>query len=375
MNSEPPISRRQLYAACTIFFLAPALRLVPSASARLAGRAAWLSVPMALPLLLLYIWFLHAFYSRRLDGEGLGELTQRALGARWGRGALILLGGWFILYAGFMLRSGADRIINTMYPNSTPELFIVTMGALALIGALDSARTLVRAACLFLSAVLGVLFIVLIFALFSIDGANLLPMTLPRMTDAAVASLATLDVAVMPAYTALFLSSVRAEGRGGLREGFLWGVGIIALLFWLITDITGVFGAELSSRLTHPFFSLVKNLVFFRTIERAEALVVSLWVLSDFVVIALCLMTAQRCLRLAFGFSARYQGEARLDMRHGRWLIWLCAGGCVALALFIARDARALDTWSRRIIPLINLAVAFILLPIIYIVGRARKAL
>ena len=49
---------RQLLPLATVFFLSPALRLVPSGTAELAGRAAWVSVPLALPMLLLYMYFI-----------------------------------------------------------------------------------------------------------------------------------------------------------------------------------------------------------------------------------------------------------------------------------------------------------------------------
>lgn len=375
MNTDHSFNRRQLLAACTVFFLAPALRLVPGAAVRIAGRAAWVSVPLALPGILLYIWFVHSFFARRGDGEGMGELVQRALGRRAARAVLGLFAAWFLLYGSFMLRSGAERIVTTMYPNAGAELFIVTMGTLALIAALDCARTLVRAANLFLVTVLGVLFIVLFFALFSLERDNLLPVTVLDLPGTAEAALATLDVTVMPVYIVCFLPGLRRDASGGLRAGLMWGVGITALLTWLVTDIVGTFGAELTSRVTHPFFMLVKNLVFFKNLERMEALVVSLWVFSDFVVISTCLLAAQRCLRLMMGHRPPCGGEKMFSLQNGRWVIWLCAAGCVALALVIAQEPAVLDMWSRRIIPLANLAVALLLVPGVYIAGRIRKTL
>ena len=375
MNTDHGFNRRQLYAACTVFFLAPALRLVPGAAARIAGCAAWVSVPLALPGILLYIWFIHSFFSRRGDGEGMGELVLRALGHRAARAVLGLLAAWFLLYGSFTLRSGAERIVTTMYPNAGAELFIVTMGALALIAALDCARTLVRAANIFLVTVLGVLFVVLVFALFSLERDNLLPITLLDLPGAAEGALATLDVTVLPLYALCFLPRLRREAGGGLRAALMWGMGTTALLTWLLADIIGTFGAELSARLTHPFFMLVKNLVFFKNLERTEALVVSLWVFSDFAVISVCLLAAQRCLRLMMGHRPPVGGEKPLSLQCGRWVIWLCAAGCVALALVIAREPTALDLWSRRIIPPANLAVALVLLPGVYIAGRIRKTL
>ena len=375
MNTDYSFNARQLLAACTVFFLAPALRLVPGAAARIAGRAAWLSVLLALPPVLAYIIFIRSFLSRREDGEGLGELVRRSLGLHAARAMLALLAAWFLLYGSFMLRSGAERIVTTMYPNAGAELFIVTMGALAFIAALDCARTLVRAANLFLVTVLGVLFIVLFFALFSLQRDNLLPLTLPDFPGAAQGALAALDVTVTPVYIMCFLPGLRRGASRAPPAKTMWGVGMTALLAWLMADILGMFGAELTSRLTHPFFMLVKNLVFFKNLERLEALVVSLWVFSDFVVISACLLAAQRCLRLAMGIRPPCGGEKFLSLARGRWVIWVCAALCITLALVLARDAVTLNVWSRRIIPLTNLAVALVLLPGVYIAGRVKKTL
>lgn len=366
-------NRRQIAATCSVFFLAPALRLIPQGAARLAGRAAWISVPLALPCILLYIWFLRAFLSRRQSGEGLAELTQRALGRRAGRAVLIVFALWFMLYGGFTLRAGAERIITTMYPSSGPGAFIVPMTVLCLIAALGSVRSIVRTANLLLPVMLFVVLLVCVFGFFVIDTENLLPLTLAELPGAGFASLATLDVTLIPAYVACFILSSDPDAQPQGKSAALWALGMVVLLFVLMTEILGCFGAELAARLTHPFFALVKNMVFFRNLERIEALVVSLWVFSDFVVISLSIYIAQHCLRLAFGQSAEYSGERTFDMRGGRIVIWLCAVITAAAAFFIAPNPLHMNMWSTWYIPAGNLTVTLVLLPGIYIIGRARK--
>ena len=45
MQTSYKFNRNQLIALCSVTLLVPALRLVPSLTASLGGRAAWLSVP------------------------------------------------------------------------------------------------------------------------------------------------------------------------------------------------------------------------------------------------------------------------------------------------------------------------------------------
>ena len=46
------IAKRQLFSLGAVIALAPALRLFPTGTAQLAGRAAWITPLLALPLLL-----------------------------------------------------------------------------------------------------------------------------------------------------------------------------------------------------------------------------------------------------------------------------------------------------------------------------------
>lgn len=375
MKKDYGFSRRQLFALCTVFYLSPALRLVPGFSSRVAGRAAWLSPVAAAPFMVLYAAFIAAFISRRRDGECAPELILRALGARAGRTALCGFACWFTLYGAFTLRAGAERIISTMYPESGTGLFIITLGAMSLLAALDAPRTLVRAANIFLAAVLVVLGAVLIFALFSVHGDNLLPVTLFDLPQTLAGGAAVIDVASVPLYSVCFLAPLCAMRLGERGAGALWALGAAGLCAALMTAIVGVFGAELAARLSHPFFSLVKNLSFFNTLERVEAFVVSLWVFTDFAAVSVCFIAAQHSLRLSVGRFTLYHGQSLFSLREGRWLIWLIAFAATALALHFAPENSELERWSRVIIPLANAAVAFIALPIIYIVGRMRKRL
>lgn len=373
MKSDYSYNRRQLMPLATVFFLSPALRLVPSGTAELSGRAAWVSVPAALPFLLLYMLFLSRFLSRRQSGESLAELSLRAMGPRRGRLLLFVLAMWFLVYGGFMLRSGAVRIITTIYPNSSPELFIISMGLLGLYAALGAERTLVRSAKIIKPVVIGVLILVLSFALVSIQKENLLPLTVFDAVGTFKGSLASLGVASVSVYMCFFLGGLDCESRGFFKDLAVWSLYTLGLLFWLNTAILGAFGAELTTRLSQPFFALIRNLVFFRSLERVEALVVSLWIFSDFILISLCLQASQRALRRSLGFDADYRGQRFTDLEEGRWLIWLCGISAIAFGCFIARQPERLEFWSRQLIPGINLGVALLVLPGVYLIGRLRK--
>ncbi len=375
MKFKDRFNRNQLLALGAVALLSPALRLLPGKSAELAGRAAWLTPAAALPPLLAYVYMLSRLMARRGEREGLAELSVRALGNRAGGGVLLLFAAWFTLYAGFMLRSGADRLITTIYPQSGPAIFTVVTGLISLLAALGSARSLVRVAKMVLPILVVTLLLILLSGVFSADWMNLLPVTYHDALPTLLGSLSVVDVISVVLYTMCFFGGMTAEREGDFKPLSRWLGWICLLLAALSAAVVGAFGPELTARLTRPFFSLVRNIVLFNSLERVEALVVMLWVFPDFLLVAALIFAAQLCARRALGQDPEYRGERIRDLGRGRWLIWLCGGLAIAAGLFIAPDAESLSFWSSALIPIINLVFAFLVIPVIFIVGKLRKAL
>ncbi len=375
MNTDYKFERNQLIALAWVIFLSPALRLFPSESAQLAGRGAWVSALLAVLPLALYVFFLSRFMDCRAENEGLGELILRALGKRTGKAALTLFALWFTLYAGFVLRSGAERFITTVYPNSSPEVFSVVLGIIGLIAALGPPRSLVRVAKMVLPLVLGVMLLVLLSALGDLDADNILPLSNADAVPVFTGVLPAVDIITAVLYIVCFLEGSSKKKTGRFRAYFLWAALACLMLSFISFDLMGAFGPELTARLTRPFFSLVRNLVFFRTLGRIEALVVSLWVFPDFLMTALLIYLSQLCLRLAWCDAAHYKGEKFSDVSGGRYLIWLCGTAGIICAVFIGPESAAMSRWSERIIPLINMIYALIFLPLVFAVGKIKKRL
>lgn len=375
MNKLTQFNSRQLFSLGTMILLVPALRLFVTAATGYAGRAVWLTAIIAALPMLLYLNFLAEFMSYRQDGENLQELVLRCLGVKLGRVGLGLMTAWLILYSGFVLRSGADRFIVTIYPSSSPYAFTIIMGLLCLIAALGNPRSIVRVAQLVKPVVLGVLLLILAFALFSMNTANLLPITVDDALPALTGSIAAVNILSCTAYALCFIEGMSPKSNHRFRESCLWLGGMVVLMTLLCLAVTGMFGAELSSRLSRPFFVMVRNLIFFHSLERVEALVVTLWVFPDFLLVSLFLYGAQHCLRLIFKYDPAYTGERLTDLSRGRWLIWLSALAAIVCSLLIGPDAKSLSFWSSLLIPGLNLTFAFIYIPIIYIVGKLRKTL
>ena len=55
-------------------------------------------------------------------------------------------------------------------------------------------------------------------------------------------------------------------------------------------------------------------------------------------------------------------------------MIWLCFAAVLTTAVLIAPDSVSMNLWSQRIIPIINLCYAFVVLPLVYIIGKKKTS-
>ena len=369
------INAHQWLHMSSLFLLGPALRLLPRATAAQAGRAAWLAPLPALGLMLAAAVLLSRFLQGRPADAGLPELIVQRLGLRWARPLLGGLSAWLLFYGAFVLRSGADRLQVTAFPRSGPGPFILSLGLVCLIAALGSLRSLARFARLSSPFVLGILLLMLAAALPGVRRANLLPVTVYDAPGIARAALPVTELLALGLFLPLFFLGY-VEGEPVLRPRFSrWLLGQAALLGALLLVLVGNFSGTLTAQLAQPFFTLVRNLVLFRCVERTEALVVSCWVFPDLLLASLCLHAAQHCLRLGLGETPLRDSGPRLRLDRGRWLIGLCGLLMIAAALGMGEDAAGLRRLSERVVPAVNLGVCVLTVPALLLGERLRRRL
>ena len=360
MSERDRFPLAQLLALCSVAALTPALRLLPRLSASIAGRGGWLSVLLALPAAAAYGLFLWRFSLRRRPGESLPALWRRAAGERVGGAALALMGLWLLFYAAFTLRDSAARLIETVYPHADRRIFILPLGALSAVAGAGEARRLTRTAQPVLPLLVLTVALSLVFALPELRAENLLPVFSSGAGALLCGAWPTLDAAAL-VLTLLFFLSDRLTGLPRYRS-VAARIGLLgALMAALVASVTGAFGHELAARLARPFFSLVRSLVFFRRLERLEALPAALWVFSDFLLVSALLLIARRCL-------AALVGERP-------WLPWAIGAAAVGLALVLAPGEAAFARLGSVWVPLANAAICLLLIPGVYAAGRIRRTL
>ncbi|MBR5261073.1 MAG: GerAB/ArcD/ProY family transporter [Oscillospiraceae bacterium] len=364
------ITQRQFIGLCFVALLSTIIHRLPQVLAQTAGYTAYLAPLIAIvPVFALLGFFLFAY--KKADGRSLHELVLASIGKYPGKVLVAIYCIWLVAYAGFLLRSGAERFIVTIYPNSSHILFIIGMGVLCLFGALGQFKSLARSAMLFRPLLLGVFIIVLALAVKSVDLKGDLAVTAQQLPSSLLASVVVANCFS----TAVFLAFgfENAAARPKAAPFCAWSIVTLLIIEVLCITTIGTFGAEMSAKLNHPFFLLVRNTTLFGAIDRIEALIIALWVFADFVLISSLLHIASHNLRKCFGCSEDTEKPRLFDMRRGRFITVLCCAAACAVGIAIAPTAFSLEVLTAKIVPGVNLVLAFIVLPPILLIGKLRK--
>ena len=222
------ISLRQLLALLFAALLAPAIGVLPSQTAALAGEAGWLSALAALPVLLGLCWVLFALLRPAGEGAGLAQVTETVLGRGLGKGVLLLYLLWGLLLLSANARLFALRFLSTSYRNAPLGLFLLTLLGLTLWLVRKPVRVLARTGEVFYLALAIGLGFSLILGVLQVEPRHILPLwteDLPGVLSAAVPVLGLFGYVVFAA----FLGGNVTRGEGYRRRALWW-----AAAFWCL---------------------------------------------------------------------------------------------------------------------------------------------
>lgn len=364
------ITKKQFGAMILVSMLSPLLRSLPRATVHFAGKGAWLSVLPAFFLLLIMLSLQKCLFRRLPPGKGYADILWDWLGPVAGRLALALYGLWFLFYAGFVLRSGTERLVAVVYPQSPLFPILLVMTTLCLLAALGTLRATGRAAVLLRTFLLAALGLVFLFASPNISRENLTPIPWDNGTGILLGSLPIAAVAGLMGSFPFLMGYVDRKEAPGRKAIFL--ILAVLLIAWLLCfEVVGTFGAVLTETLSYPFFLMVRDISLFHITQRVEAVVIVLWIFADFILCTSMLRCAHECIRKLFSLPAP-ETEPVLRLKHGRWLLWLEAGLILLFSLLVPNSALDLELWSDHLIPLCGVLMMYVGLPVAFLLGRLR---
>lgn len=358
------ITFRQLRIMCFVAMLSPFLRLLPASVTAHAGAAAWVSAALSLLPALLLTAMLTLLLKSFPQGQGISHVLPRILGPFVGKLLLFLWSVWLVFHSGFLLRSGADRFIATIYPTAKPAFFLVITAIACTVAAFGHIKPLARSAELFRPLLLFVIFTVLVFTLEDVEPTFLLPVT-PSDIPAILKGVPLAAEAVSVALVTMGFSAAYTQTDETKHSLLPWLLGVTVLNVLLCAISVGSLGKTYTTALGYPFFIIARDLSIFSGVERIEALVVGLWLLPDFVLITLELIIAADNLQSIFHTQ---------DKACAKPITILTASAFALLFAFrISPNGQNMHRWSDIIIPTIHFAWAYGVIPFLLLIGGLRK--
>ena len=360
MKREDSMSFRQYMAAVGVSLFSPVTRLLPKAVLEPAGFSGWLAPLAALPLLLGLVWLMGRLLTQEGRKVGLGDALLARLGPWGGRIVGALLALWMLFYGGVVLRAGSERILSTVYPDAALPLFLGGGLVLSLTFALGQLRWAGRSAFVTLLFFTGILAVVFAAALPALHWDYLWPPELVRWRGIVRGALSVADVLSPWVWFSFLRGGVTEDERSfprSVRGVLLLCLAALVFLFSSIGDL----GPELALRQQFPFYVMVKNLRLLNLLERFDAVIVVLWMMTDYVFVGMLLLSASIALHVLSG-----------SCRRESWVSF-CALGMLLSAVFGGSNAFRFAWISEKLVPAVNLGLAFLLLPLIALFPPKRK--
>lgn len=342
-----------------ISLFSPAVRVLPRSSVRLGGDAVWISPIIAMAAVLGIAAAMQWFMKNRGEGEGMGELILRSVGPAAGRAVLVLTAIWLVLYAGFILRISAERLLAAVFERGGIWIFVVMTLGVSVMAALGKTRSLARTAQIML--IFGILMaVIILFSLVDIRAENLLPVEPAEIKGIFLGAIPIINVQAIFVYFMFLLGHCRKK-PGGVKQAAGWIAAATAGILIIILTTIGTMSAGLTERLRNPFFTMIKNITVFGTVERIEAVVVAAWVITDFMLLAVLLTVGSEIIKLTV---PRVKRTAAVLAE---------AAVVLAAALLISSSMYEQQILSESIVPVLNLCFTLAVFPAVLIIGKIRR--
>lgn len=281
---EEAISARQFAALALFVTLGDSLVILPGTMVSLAKQDAWLSMVVGLaaglPVMLLFL----AVYARGAATSPVAKLKQ--ICGPWFGGLFILP---YIAFALFLsagsMRILGDFMITQIMPETPGTAVVALLLAVAVAAIRGGVEAFARAGEVLLLCFLFVFFFFILTLVPQADLHRLLPVWENGPGPVAHGGLLSLSfcfIEIMPLM--MLMPHVKANSRKEMRRALLFGAiaGGCALLIVTLLCIT-VLGPGHAERHMYPTYTLAKKISVGSFLERMEAMIAFMWIISTFV--------------------------------------------------------------------------------------------
>lgn len=360
LASKEKISIRQAMAIFLTIAYSPCLRFILSSGAKEAKQAAWLTPIITLFFIIPVIFIFHRIYINYKQ-ESFMEVIEDILGKVAGKTVAV----FYIIFLTFQLviviYNFGDKLVSTAYTQYDQFLFVAVI--------LFAAAFITRRGCIAdmarMSEIITVILILvfLFFAYLGIKDIKVNSITPISYVD--IFPLVKANFIVMSVWSSLpllFLLSNFINNKEKIKRVCTRTILLLAFfnVILLVTGI-GILGASIIELSPVPYITMIKQVSAFGFLDRLESIVVSLWIFSDFMMIAISIFMVFNVFKSFLKLS---------DTKH---LIVIYCVILFFMVMMLGRNTFEVQAIGFSIIMPLDIFFGFIMPGIVFGVGMVRK--
>lgn len=352
------ISMKQaIFLFLTITF-SPAIRLIPAFGASEAKQAAWLAPLVSCIALALLVILLQRMVKNK-SGSFM-EIIYDVAGTVMGKILIMLYLIWVTILLAMYVRYYAERIVSTIFPDTSISVFIIAMLVFVAYVLHDGIVSIARMNEIIFPVIVVIFFILGLFILPKVEVDNLLPVSSLDILPVLKASTGLTAIWVYLLFL-FFIGDKIKHKEKTKKAGIQAAVFLLIANFVLLAMTIGTLGYSVAERLPLPFMITVKQISVFEILQKIESVVVTLWIASDFIIITVFAYIALQMMKSLFKLS-----ETKPLINIYLVLIYF-------LTLYLAKSIFELEDFSRIVAIPVNILLGFIMPFIIFAVAKVRR--
>jgi spore germination protein KB len=352
------ISVRQALIAFVLLLGSPSIRVLPAYSVEKAKQAAWLTPIIAIIITLIFLILMQKIFSK-YDKESFVAIMEDVFGIFLGKTLGILLFLYITFLSSFYIRFFAERLTASLSIHTSYIVYVGVMLVFISYVIKYDLPVLARMNEILLWIVVVVYLTICILTLQNIKISNFYPISYMDIVPVLEGSIPV--VAIWSYISIVFMFSDRISNKKNLFKVGLKNIGLLSILTILAISIPlGVFGNSAKS-LSYPFGATVQTISYFHAIERVEALVIAIWIITDF------------CLISVFIVSALHTLKSVLRTTDSKPLTNIYILMLFFLSIYIADNVIELRALSSKLLIYSNGVIGFGIPFLLFVVAKIRK--
>jgi len=352
------ISTRQAMLLFSTIVYSPTVRFAGTFASDKAKQAGWLVPIFSFIMLVLLIMIIHSIYKKYKD-VSLMDAIYDILGKPLGKVIILLYIIWIGILNALYVRYYAERLNVSTYENTDYRVFIIIMLILVLLILPYGIKILARMNEIIFPILLLIFIIFMILLIPDIDFGKLTPVS---YTDIIPVFDASFGITGLWGYVlfVFFIGNKIKDKENIQNVGIKASIFLLVATTFIIIASIGTLGHTIIERTSLSFLIAVKQISFFGVIDRLESILVTTWVLSDFIIITV------------FTYIILDLIKSFLNLKNTSYLINISLVLLYILSVFLSKSIFELHSFSTNFAVYVNNVLLFVIPAIVWGVGKVR---